>query len=246
MNEFDYMERDNEEIHFDDPEFFNKHYIRIRDDNAIIRGLSDAFEQPQDGDILINAEGGHQFRFIINGIPTEENPPLRTDDGIPLYWWDGEQANHRTDADIQADRDALPIPVPPINPMEIASIAFVALAQAEKINDCTIARHAQLFPEWNEGWTGDRGALVREGDELFRAIHPVQDASQNTRPSENPGMWLRVSVAENGFSVWIPIIPGVNEPHNRGDRVMHNGILWESTIYGNVWEPGVFGWNEVR
>lgn len=31
-----------------------------------------------------------------------------------------------------------------------------------------------------------------------------------------------------------------------GDVVEHNGALWESTLNGNVWEPGVSGWRKKR
>jgi hypothetical protein len=45
---------------------------------------------------------------------------------------------------------------------------------------------------------------------------------------------------------------GPNYPYYLGDKVTHNGSTWESTVAnnedgtpGNVWEPGVYGWNEV-
>lgn len=31
-----------------------------------------------------------------------------------------------------------------------------------------------------------------------------------------------------------------------GDIVEHNGATWESTLNGNVWEPGVSGWRKKR
>ena len=108
--DFDYMEQDNEGIHFELPEFFNKHYIRIREDSAIIHGFSDAFEQPQDGDILINDRGRRNFRLFPGGT---ENPPIRDELGIPLYKWENEQVQERTQKEIQAERDALPPPQPP-------------------------------------------------------------------------------------------------------------------------------------
>lgn len=30
-----------------------------------------------------------------------------------------------------------------------------------------------------------------------------------------------------------------------GDKVRHNDKVWISIIDNNVWEPGVYGWNEV-
>lgn len=35
---------------------------------------------------------------------------------------------------------------------------------------------------------------------------------------------------------------GAHDVYNLGDRVMHNGQTWESTVNNNVWKPGVYGW----
>jgi hypothetical protein len=35
---------------------------------------------------------------------------------------------------------------------------------------------------------------------------------------------------------------GAQDAYQLGDRVTHNGQVWESTYPNNVWEPGVFGW----
>lgn len=39
--------------------------------------------------------------------------------------------------------------------------------------------------------------------------------------------------------------PDSTNPYMMGDRVLHNGSTWESTVDNNVWEPGVYGWAEV-
>ena len=85
-------------------EYYNKHYIRIDEENRIIHGFSDAFGQPQDGDICINDKGGYQFRLVIADGLSEENPPLRDDYGVLLYRWDGEYAVRRSDEELEADR----------------------------------------------------------------------------------------------------------------------------------------------
>lgn len=86
-------------------EFYHKHYIKIDDKNRIVQGFSDAFSQPQEGDICIWEKGGRQFRLFEYG---EENPALKTIEGIPLYQWDGQAVQKRTQAEIQKDRKNLP------------------------------------------------------------------------------------------------------------------------------------------
>lgn len=91
--------------------FYNKHYITIDAASRITSGWSDGPHRERDtaAAICINEQGGYQFRLFPDG---EENPPLRTPDGIPLYRWDGEAAVIRTEAELSADRQALPDPVP--------------------------------------------------------------------------------------------------------------------------------------
>ena len=88
---------------------YNKHFIRIDERNRIIYGFSDVFEQPQDGDILHNEQGGRHFQLRIKngtgGIYSEENPQLRDNWGVPMYVLDGGgMAAARSQHDMEADR----------------------------------------------------------------------------------------------------------------------------------------------
>ena len=85
---------------------YNKHYIQTNERNEVVNSFSDAFRQPTDGDICINEQGGYQFRLIVDGEQTEENPLLFDFPSMtPLYKWDGE-VKHRTDEELDADREA--------------------------------------------------------------------------------------------------------------------------------------------
>lgn len=94
-----------------DYEFYNKYFLKTREDGAIIDAWSDGplRDKPTDGAILLTDRGGYQFRLYPGG---EENPPLWTEDGLPLYKWDGEAVQRRTEAEIEADRKAIPPPPP--------------------------------------------------------------------------------------------------------------------------------------
>ena len=88
------------------------HYITVNERNCVTDGWSDGphlERTPAENDILLNSKGGYQFRLFPDG---EENPALFTDDGIPLYKWDGVQVLARTEEEIEEDRAALPEPEP--------------------------------------------------------------------------------------------------------------------------------------
>lgn len=107
-------------------ENYNKYYIMIDAESRINAGWSDGPHRDRDTSsaICINQKGGYQFRLFPNG---EENPSLYTMDGIPLYKWDGQAAQRRTDAEIEADRALIPPPPPTEMERLRADIDFLAI-----------------------------------------------------------------------------------------------------------------------
>ena len=98
-----------EEVVFPEiPEFYNKHYITVDEQNRIVNGFSDAFSSPIETDICINEQGGYQFRLFPDG---EENPYLfNFEYMIPLYKYENEEVMLRTEEEIEADIAAIPEP----------------------------------------------------------------------------------------------------------------------------------------
>lgn len=125
----------------------------------------------------------------------------------------------------------------------ISSIVFVKMAQEGTLDDITISEHPALFPIWTENWTGAAGTIVRDGGNLYRSIHDV-GAGQNTKPSETPAMWTQIGDPTEEYPMWIQPI-GAHDAYSVGAKVSHNDKKWVSTVDGNVWQPSVYGWEEV-
>lgn len=108
-------------------EFYNKHYITTDAQGQIIDGWSNGPHPEKDTTdaICTNEEGGYQFRLYLGG---EENPNLRTFDGIPLYRYDREKmlVYPRTEEEIAADRAAIPAPPPSPQEQLRADVDFLA------------------------------------------------------------------------------------------------------------------------
>lgn len=104
---------------------YNRHYIAIRHDGAITDAWSDGPRPGKDtaNAICINEQGGYQFRMAPGG---EENPPICTEDGIPLYKWDEEKAILRTQDEIETDRTAILAPPPSTQEQLRADVDFIA------------------------------------------------------------------------------------------------------------------------
>ena len=98
----------------DEFEFYNRHYITVDGQGRVTDGWSDGPLPKKDttGATCINDRGGYQFRLIIDGKETDENPALWTVDGIPLYKSVDRIIKERSGEEIEADRALIPPPPP--------------------------------------------------------------------------------------------------------------------------------------
>lgn len=71
------------------------------------------------------------------------------------------------------------------------------------------------------------------------------DTSQEAwTPPDAPSLFAKVLIPDTDtIPEWEQ--PDSTNPYAKGDKVTHNGKTWISTADGNVWEPGVYGWEEV-
>ena len=131
---------------------FNNHYVTLDADNRIIDGFSDAFKQPQDGDICINEKGGYQFRLFPNG---EENPPLIDFNGCHLYRHESGQIRTATEAELAAELAEIEANRPPVAPTPIEELQTEnkllkaqLTAQADRqefVEDCVAEMAAKVY-----------------------------------------------------------------------------------------------------
>ena len=110
-------------------EFYNKHYIRVGQNGDIIKGFSDAFEQPLKGDLRISDEGSYQFRLFADG---EENPPLR-DRGVWLYRYAEGEIIAKTSQEIEAERPSPAQPLPTVE-QRLTAIEATLLNNQRSLN----------------------------------------------------------------------------------------------------------------
>ena len=127
----------------------------------------------------------------------------------------------------------------------VSSIVFVQMSQDGTFDDVTISEHPDMFPEWDENWIGKAGTILRDGDKLYRSIHDITNVAQNTKPSKTPSMWTLVGNPNEEYPEWSQPI-GSHDAYSVGDKVTYDDKHWISTSDNNVWQPGVYGWEEVE
>ena len=71
------------------PEFKHKHYVRLNENSEVVHGFSDAFEQANDGDILL-CETVERHFGIDQSMP-ENFLPLHDAQMRPRWKWNGSK-----------------------------------------------------------------------------------------------------------------------------------------------------------
>lgn len=84
--------------------------------------------------------------------------------------------------------------------------------------------------------------------QLYRSLQ-THVAQSDWTPANAPSLWAKILPGQEGsgedVGEWQQ--PGSTNGYSTGDRVTHDGHLWESTADNNVWEPGAVGapWTDL-
>lgn len=109
-------------------------------------------------------------------------------------------------------------------------------------NDETALANKELYPDWNgNGISVVRGELLYHKNELYR-VNQDHVTQNDWAPDITPALFTRISLDE--YPEWVQPT-GAQDAYNTGDKCSYNDKHWTSTLDGNVWEPGVYGWAEV-
>lgn len=113
----------------------------------------------------------------------------------------------------------------------------------ESVDDTSALQIVELFDTWQIDKHYMVGERVRYRNTLYKALQE-HDSQEAWNPEDAPSLFAKVLVSETGEILpWEQ--PESTNPYMFGDKVTHNGKIWESDYDNNVWEPGVFGWHEV-
>ena len=109
------------------------------------------------------------------------------------------------------------------------------------LDDATALTGIELFPTWGliSYSVGDR---VQYNGTLYKCIQ-AHTAQSEWTPDTTPALWVVVTVEE--WPEWIQPT-GAQDAYAKDSKVTHNGKKWISSYDANVWEPGVYGWEEYK
>ncbi len=107
-----------------------------------------------------------------------------------------------------------------------------------QIIDNLIAVRAR--PDWIPWIAAAKDDVYFYVDNLYTVIQ-AHTTQPDWTPDVTPALWKRFYEPEAGPQPWVQPT-GAHDAYQIGDRVTHNGQVWESIAANNVWAPGVYGW----
>lgn len=120
------------------------------------------------------------------------------------------------------------------------------------LSDSDALEAMELYDPWRpdtDYWKGNRVRDPVDG-KLYKLILETPDdhphhSQEDWPPHLVPAIWVRVDNPAEEWPEWVQPT-GAHDAYAAGKKVSHNGKHWINTYGdGNIWEPGVYGWEEV-
>ena len=124
------------------------------------------------------------------------------------------------------------------------SIAFVVLSENSTIDDVTVAEHPARFANWEVGISYGVGNIRNYNGNLYRCVQ-AHTSQESWSPENAASLWAKIGEPSVEYPEWSQPI-GAHDAYMNGDKVSYNNSNWVSTVDNNVWQPGVYGWDEVK
>jgi hypothetical protein len=137
----------------------------------------------------------------------------------------------------------------------LQKVAEPVLADEENLTEQDIEDAKTLYKQYRVGviYNKDSSNLdekrfVWNGD-LYKVIGTKHTSQADWKPDKAVSLYVKIRPP----GVVVPwSLPESTNPYKFGDKVSHNGHLWESNVADapdgkgqNVWEPGVYGWTDL-
>ncbi len=114
---------------------------------------------------------------------------------------------------------------------------------ATSVDDETALNHIEAFPKWEAEHQYEVDNRIRYNNTLYKVLQAHTSQSDWT-PDIAVSLYVRVDDPAIEWPEWIQPV-GAQDAYALGAKVSHNEKHWISTAENNVWEPGVYGWDEV-
>lgn len=132
---------------------------------------------------------------------------------------------------------------------QLRQIIRLAVKQARQITDNAEALEVKyLYKEFDAQIGRDLavGEFIQYNDKLYKVLqaHTVQ---ANWTPEAAPSLFAEVLTDPSGETILEWKQPDSTNPYMKGDKVIYEGVAYESLINNNVWSPAAYpaGWKQI-
>lgn len=126
---------------------------------------------------------------------------------------------------------------------KIKAFINAALSLRDSATDEQAVKAAALYPSWKEDIAYEVGTRVLYNGTLYKVLTAHTSQSDWT-PEVAASLFAKILIPDSN-TVYAWEQPDSTNPYMTGDKVTHNGKTWISNVDNNVWEPGVYGWDEI-
>lgn len=131
----------------------------------------------------------------------------------------------------------------------VQAAVTVAQIQAQSLTADQAITVKDIYSVWDgSGVSYQKDYYLTHNRKLYKVLQ-AHTSQADWAPDAAPSLFAEVLPGQGGTGIGEWAQPGSTNPYQTGDRVTHNGKMWESLIDGNVWEPGAQGsealWQKV-
>lgn len=138
---------------------------------------------------------------------------------------------------------------PEVQSAMVQAAVAVAQIQAQSLTDEQAITVKDIYPIWDgNGVSYQKDFYLTYDGKLYKVLQ-AHTSQADWTPDTAPSLFAEVLPGQGGTGIGEWVQPGSTNPYMTGDRVTHNGGMWESLVDNNVWEPGAQGsealWQKV-
>ena len=119
----------------------------------------------------------------------------------------------------------------------------IIVQESANLADETAMNVPYMFEPWKSDREYKAGDRRRYGETLYKCL--LDHVSQTDwTPDVAVSLWVRVDNPGEEWPEWVQPV-GAQDAYTKDSKVSHNDKHWISNVDNNVWEPGVYGWDEA-
>lgn len=114
----------------------------------------------------------------------------------------------------------------------------------ESLEDTIAGNYVNLYSTWVADKAYEANDRISYNEVVYKVLM-AHTSQADWTPDVAPSLYAKVLTSANPNEALPWEQPDSTNPYMTGDKVMHNDKMWVSNCDNNVWEPGVYGWDEV-